>query len=195
MDETLVHERLQPLSQPADLRFGDNFIYTRPDAADLVRFAATKFSIAVWSSANPDYVEFITSARSGNSAVPSTLLLKKGKLLDIDLETWLLDAGGLVIQKMAEQGESALSGPERAVHCMWLIDYSVRNAGCFGPLEDMGAKTALSDLARLAQDAKLSTLPSWLQLSDNEEAFCSTYHQHFDKACAELKGYCERTSA
>ncbi|WP_413460494.1 hypothetical protein [Herbaspirillum huttiense] len=120
---------------------------------------------------------------------------KKGKLLDIDLETWLLDAGGLAIQKMAEQGESALSAPERAVHWMWLIDYSVRNAGCFGPLEDMGAKTALSDLARFAQDAKLSVLPSWLQLSDNEEAFCSTYYQHFDKACAELKGYYERTSA
>jgi hypothetical protein len=138
-----------------------------------------------------------TPATGQKQASSSTeyIASKKGKLLDIDLETWLLDAGGLVIQKMAEQGASALSAPERAVHWMWLIDYSVRNAGCFGPLEDMGAKTALSDLVRFAQDAKLSALSSWLQLSDNEEAFCSAYYQHFDKSCVELKGYCERTSA
>ena len=114
--------------------------------------------------------------------------------MNIDLETWLLEAGDIVIQKKVQQGESALSESECAVHWMWLIDYSVRNAGCFGPLEDMGAKTALSDLARFAQDARLSTLPSWLQLSDNEEAFCSTYYQHFDKACGELKDHYERTS-
>ncbi|WP_051057609.1 HAD family hydrolase [Herbaspirillum huttiense] len=65
LDETLVHARLEPLSRPADLRFEDYFIYIRPYAADLVRFASTKFSIAVWSSANPDYVEFITSALFG----------------------------------------------------------------------------------------------------------------------------------
>lgn len=75
---------------------------------------------------------------------------------------------------------------------MWLIDYSVRNAGCFGPLEDMGAKTALSDLARVAQDAELPALLLWLQHSDNEEAFCGTYYQRFDKACEELKNYCDR---
>ncbi|WP_034382064.1 hypothetical protein [Herbaspirillum sp. CF444] len=112
-----------------------------------------------------------------------------------DLETWLVEAGDIVLRKKAQQGESALSESERAVDWMWLIDYSVRNAGCFGPLEDMGAKTALSDLACFAQDAKLSVLSSWLQLSDNEEAFCSTYYQHFDKACGELKDHCERTSA
>lgn len=112
--------------------------------------------------------------------------------MNIDLETWLIEAGDIVIHKKAQQGESALSDSEHAVYWMWLIDYSVRNAGCFGPLEDMGAKTALSDLARFAQDKRLSILPSWLQLSDNEEAFCSTYYQRFDSACGELRDYYDR---
>lgn len=114
--------------------------------------------------------------------------------MNIDLETWLLETGDIVIRKKAQLSESALSESDRAVYWMWLIDYSVRNAGCFGPLEDMGAKTALSDLARFAQDTKLSALCLWLQLSDNEEVFCRTYYQHFDKACGELKDHCVRTS-
>ncbi|MBP1317794.1 hypothetical protein [Herbaspirillum sp. 1130] len=111
--------------------------------------------------------------------------------MNMDLETWLLDAGDVVIRKKAQWGESAISESENAIHWMWLIDYSVRNAGCFGPLEDMGAKTALPDLARFAQDAELPALLLWLQHSDNEEAFCGTYYQRFDKACEELKNYCD----
>jgi len=66
LDETLVHACLEPLAQPADLRFADYFIYIRPYAADLVKFASAKFSVAVWSSASPEYVEFISNALFGD---------------------------------------------------------------------------------------------------------------------------------
>ena len=114
--------------------------------------------------------------------------------MNLELETWLLEVGDLVIHKQAHQGASALSEPERAVYWMWLIDYAVRNSGSFGPLEDRDS-TALADLAKFAGDARLSSLASWLALSSDEAAFCATYLDRFDEGCAELKAFYERGDA
>jgi len=114
--------------------------------------------------------------------------------MNVELETWLLDVGDLVIQKKADGGAGTLSEPERAIYWMWLIDYAVRNSGSFGPLEDMDS-TALTDLATFASDARLLGLASWLSLSSDEEAFCATYHDRFDEGCAELKAFYERSGS
>lgn len=114
--------------------------------------------------------------------------------MNVELETWLLDVGDLVIQKMADEGAGALSESERAIYWMWLIDYAVRNSGSFGPLEDADS-TALKDLATFASEARLSCLASWLSLSSEEEAFCATYDDRFSEGCAELKAFHERSGA
>ena len=44
-------------------------------------------------------------------------------------ETWLIEAGDEVIQKMAASGSDGLSLWERLVYCLWVADYGMRNAG------------------------------------------------------------------
>lgn len=110
--------------------------------------------------------------------------------MNLELETWLLDVGDLVIHKQAEGGSNALSGSEHAIYWMWQIDYAVRNSGSFGPLDDSHS-TALADLATFARDSRLSGLASWLALSSDEDAFCATYYDRFEEGCAELKAFYE----
>lgn len=111
--------------------------------------------------------------------------------MNLELETWLLEVGHLIIQKEAYQGAAALSESERAIYWMWLIDYAVRNAGSFEPLEDRNS-SALSDLLSFAQHARLRVLTDWLENAKDEEAFCRTYYQRFDEACEELKVHFQR---
>ena len=47
----------------------------------------------------------------------------------MDNETWLLERGGEVIEKMASSGEGSLNAREKLVYCLWVADYGMRNAG------------------------------------------------------------------
>ena len=49
--------------------------------------------------------------------------------IEHDNETWIIEAGDAVIQKRAEQGDDALTPLERLIHCLWVADYGMRNAG------------------------------------------------------------------
>ena len=44
-------------------------------------------------------------------------------------ETWLIERGDEIIEKKAAQGYECLSKWERLVYCLWVCDYSIRNAG------------------------------------------------------------------
>jgi hypothetical protein len=44
-------------------------------------------------------------------------------------ESWLVEAGGDVIEKKAKVGLEKLSAAERLLYCFWVIDYCMRNAG------------------------------------------------------------------
>jgi hypothetical protein len=46
-----------------------------------------------------------------------------------DNETWIIEAGGDVVSKQAQCGNSALTDLERLVYCLWVADYGMRNAG------------------------------------------------------------------
>lgn len=113
-------------------------------------------------------------------------------LMKFDFETWLIDVADLIIKKRSSLATGSLSEAERAVECMWLIDYSVRNSGSFGVLKDIDS-TAFSDLKSAANDAQLIKLAAWLDQSNNEERFCSTYYERFDEPCAELKNFFDRS--
>lgn len=110
-----------------------------------------------------------------------------------DLETWLIDTGDVVIQKLHDEGAASLAPTEWAVYWMWTIDYAVRNSGTFGPLKDMDS-TAVQDLQAFSKSIGLNTLKAWLSTAADESAFCQSYFKHFDEACSELRDvYCKDT--
>lgn len=73
-------------------------------------------------------------------------------------EDWLIDRGDEVINKMAEQGRAALSPWERLLYCLWVADYSFRNAGDFETGEDIyeGFRDELLSLAHALGLSKTS---------------------------------------
>jgi hypothetical protein len=108
----------------------------------------------------------------------------------LDLETWLIDTGDVVIQKLHSEGAGSLTPTEWGIYWMWTIDYAVRNSGSFGPLEDMES-TAIEDLRAFSQRTGLQTLTAWLNTAADESTFCQSYLEHFDEACSELRDvYC-----
>jgi len=67
LDETLVHATDVALPCPHAFQIGPYFVYVRPFAADLIRFCASHFEIAVWSSSSERYVETVTTGLFGTS--------------------------------------------------------------------------------------------------------------------------------
>jgi hypothetical protein len=56
---------------------------------------------------------------------------------DEDNETWLLNAGGRVIEKMAAEDYSSLTAVDRLTYCIWAADYGMRNAGDLETVADL----------------------------------------------------------
>jgi len=67
LDETLVHATELPLSSPAAFQVEPYFVYVRPFASELIKFCASYFEVAVWSSASEHYVETVTEKLFGTS--------------------------------------------------------------------------------------------------------------------------------
>lgn len=110
--------------------------------------------------------------------------------MTIDLETWLIDTGDVIIQKLHNDGANSLDPTERAIDWMWWIDYAVRNSGSFGPLEDMDS-TAIADLRAFSVRAGLQKMTAWINSAADESMFCQSYLEHFDESCSELRDvYC-----
>lgn len=106
--------------------------------------------------------------------------------MSLDAETWLLDAGDEVIAKKAKRGAASLSDVERAIYCLWVLDYAVRNSGSFGPMNEL-YPSAKDELLAFAQARKLEAMAAWLVSASDEGAFCADYYSHFDKTCSELR--------
>jgi hypothetical protein len=104
-------------------------------------------------------------------------------------ETWLIEAGDQVIQKKAEQGRDALTACERLIHCVWVADYSMRNAGDLITASDLyppfrEEATQLAGELGLARTKAAFSLPT--------EELERAYLDAFDGVCAELQD-CLRT--
>ncbi|MEO5774255.1 MAG: hypothetical protein ABIQ32_09080 [Sphingomicrobium sp.] len=105
-------------------------------------------------------------------------------MLPSDNETWLIETGDDVIIKKAEQGRDALTACERLLHCVWVADYSLRNAGdlltaadLYGPFHEEAQR--LANELRLPKTAAAFSLAS----EDLERA----YFDAFDDICRELQ--------
>lgn len=67
LDETLVHATEVPLPYPHNFQVGPYFVYVRPFASELIKFCASHFDVAVWSSSSERYVERVTAELFGTS--------------------------------------------------------------------------------------------------------------------------------
>jgi hypothetical protein len=103
-----------------------------------------------------------------------------------DAETWLLAAGDAVIRKEAHGGMQSLRDLDRAIYCMWVLDYAVRNSGSFEPMADLYPQ-AKDELLAFARARKLDGLAAWLASASDEAAFCAQYYANFEQACTELR--------
>jgi RNA polymerase II subunit A small phosphatase-like protein len=67
LDETLVHATEAPLPYAHTFQVSSYFVYVRPFASELIKFCASHFDIAVWSSSSERYVETVTAALFGTT--------------------------------------------------------------------------------------------------------------------------------
>ena len=110
-----------------------------------------------------------------------------------DNETWLIETGDLVIRKEVSSGLLSLSDIERAIYCFWVIDYSVRNSGTLGAVEDL-YPDAFLELSQYARTNNLSHLALICETTNrSEEGFCENYYRLFEAACDDIRAVYQRT--
>ena len=105
-------------------------------------------------------------------------------MLPTDNETWLIEAGDEVIVKKAEHGRDALTACERLLHCVWVADYSMRNAGDLRTATDLYSPFR-EEAQRLADELMLPRTRATFSLSPEELE--GAYFGAFDDICEELQ--------
>ena len=104
--------------------------------------------------------------------------------MTIDNETWIIDAGNIIIQKEADHGRQALWPLERLIYCFWVADYGMRNAGDLATACDL-YESFQAEGSQLSKALNLLVTQSAfaLSLADLEQQ----YFQRFDAICDELR--------
>lgn len=103
----------------------------------------------------------------------------------VDDQTWLIDVGHDIIERKRSQGVEALTPRERLIHCFWIADYSMRNAGDLAAAQDLDPLYLL-DAAQAASALDLPLAGAMFGLSEGELE--RRYFDLFDGVCAELRG-------
>jgi hypothetical protein len=99
-------------------------------------------------------------------------------------ETWVVEAGGRVIQKEADSGLGSLTTWERVVYSLWVADYGMRNAGDLDT-----AKDVFADFQSMAlRAAEELSLPLTREVFSMEQrALKEQYFDLFDAVCDEIR--------
>jgi hypothetical protein len=92
---------------------------------------------------------------------------------DLENETWVVERGGEVIEKMADACRQPLTDVERLIYCLWVADYAMRNAGDLEAAEELYPEFHAegATFARLLDLAKASRLFSFTKLEFEESYF------------------------
>ncbi len=101
-----------------------------------------------------------------------------------ELETWVVEVGGEVVQKWVEQGEAALTPIESLIYCLWVADYGMRNAGDLETATDLYAPFQ-NEAARLAAELGLRITHGAFALP--KAALQNQYFDLFDGICEEIR--------
>jgi len=107
-------------------------------------------------------------------------------LRDADDQTWLIDLGHAIIEKKRTEGVDALSPRERLIRCLWVADYSMRNAGDLATARDLESQYRDDGLAA-ATLLGLRVAADMFALSEGELE--RRYFDLFDAVCGELRGH------
>jgi hypothetical protein len=102
---------------------------------------------------------------------------------DDEFETWLLDAADAAIRRKVSSGLGALSDRERALYCLWVADYSMRNAGDLQSAYDLCAEFKSAG-ALAAGRLGLPFSVALFSLGDGE--FVAQYFASFESVCREI---------
>ena len=111
-----------------------------------------------------------------------------------DNESWLINIGAAIIDKMSAPNQPALTETEATIYCLWVVDYSIRNSGTLSAMEDLYPE-ALVELHRFARKRRCDRLSSIFdpEGADDEDAFCEDYRHLFEDVCAEIRALYEGT--
>jgi hypothetical protein len=101
-------------------------------------------------------------------------------------ESWIVQAGDVVIQKRARGGVGSLSPVEKLIYCVWVADYGMRNAGDLETAYDVYSDfqpeaTRLARELGLQQTHRAFSLP----VADLQ---CE-YFDRFEEICDEIRRY------
>lgn len=111
-----------------------------------------------------------------------------------DNETWIIEAGDVVIQKKASVGLDSLTKLERLIYCFWVADYGLRNAGDLDVALDL-YEHFHSEGASISSELGLTKVKSLFAMPLSELQ-CS-FLLRFEEVCDEIRKYssqCERRS-
>ncbi|HYV34744.1 MAG TPA: hypothetical protein VE988_03505 [Gemmataceae bacterium] len=99
-------------------------------------------------------------------------------------ETWLIDIGDAVIRKQAGSGTNSLLSCEKLVHCFWVADYGMRNAGDLDVAGDVYSEFHSEGL-KLATALSLPLTQAIFALSKDDLE--NVYFDRFESICNEIK--------
>ncbi|MFW8646272.1 hypothetical protein ACOJBO_45740 [Rhizobium beringeri] len=100
------------------------------------------------------------------------------------METWLLNAGGRVIEKNGCGGLFVAGPLDRLIYCLWAADYGMRNAGDLETAADLHP-TCLHDGKSAAQELALPRSAAAFSLSPDELE--RAYFKLFDEVVSEIR--------
>jgi hypothetical protein len=99
-------------------------------------------------------------------------------------ESWIVERGGVAVEKKAQSGISSLSSWERLVYCLWVADYMMQNAGDFANAVGMWSDFQ-TDAKRLAQELSLPVTCEAFSLSRRQLQV--EYFDRFEAICNEIR--------
>jgi hypothetical protein len=99
-------------------------------------------------------------------------------------DSWIIDTGDLVIEKMSQAGMRSLNDWERVVYCVWCIDYSIRNAGDLHSASDLYRNYKSTGL-RSAKTLGLPRTSAAFALPN--QTLIEQYYRLFDELVKEIR--------
>lgn len=101
-----------------------------------------------------------------------------------DNQSWIVNAGDVVIRKKGAGGVQSLTSPERLIYCLWVADYGMRNAGDLETARDL-YRGFQEEAARLSLELRLPFTHETFSLSADKLE--QEYLDRFERICDEIK--------
>jgi hypothetical protein len=103
---------------------------------------------------------------------------------DLENETWIVERGAQVMEKMTDAARQPLTNVERLVYCLWVADYGMRNAGDLESAEEVYPQFQ-TEGATVARSLGLPKALSLFSLATLEFENC--YFELLTDVCLEIQ--------